>query len=171
MAIAVSLLSQSVGCEPTQPAAPPAVAAAPAKPIVMPTQLEFSDLGMQKSAKFSINGDLRPFWRVQGRIQNHSPYATVTGVRLFISVWGTDGKQDSAVLDLKTNIACQVKRSLSYRSVNCCRHLGSGIGNMRLCRSKLKTTSPVAPPKETALCRTQRPLTLYAADVPGQEEE
>jgi hypothetical protein len=104
MAIAVSLLWQSVGCEPTQPAAPPAVAAAPAKPIVMPTQLEFSDLGMQKSAKFSINGDLRPFWRVQGRIQNHSPYATVTGVRLFISVWGTDGKQDSAVLDLKTNI-------------------------------------------------------------------
>ena len=102
LAIGASLLSG--GCD-SQPAAPPrpAVAAAPTKPIVMPTQLEFSDLVMQKSSKFSINGDLRPFYVVSGRIQNNSPF-TVTGVRLFVQVWTVHGKQDSAVLSLKTNI-------------------------------------------------------------------
>ena len=103
--LAVSLLSS--GCDVTQPQPATTTAAAkpaPVKPIVRLDELEFSDLSMQKSSKFSINGDQRPFYLVAGRIQNHSPYATVTSVRLFIGVWGTDGKQDSAVLDLKTDI-------------------------------------------------------------------
>jgi len=58
---------------------------------------------MQKSSKFSVNGDLRPFYVVSGRIQNNSPY-TVIGVRLFVQVSTAHGKQDSAVLSLKTNI-------------------------------------------------------------------
>ena len=105
MAIAV-FLPWAGGCE-SQPAAPqhPTLAAAttPVKPIVVPSQLEFSGLSMQKSSKFSINGDLRPFYRVAGRIQNNSPY-TVTAVRFFVQVWTANGKQDSAVLNLKTDI-------------------------------------------------------------------
>jgi hypothetical protein len=105
VATAVSLLA-SCGCE-SQPAVPQqttvAAAAAPAKPVVTTAQLEFSDLEMRRSSKFSINGDLRPFYRVSGRIQNNSPY-TVTAVRFFVQVWTANGKQDSAVLNLKTNI-------------------------------------------------------------------
>ena len=69
----------------------------------MTTELEFSGLAMQKSSKFSITGDLRPFYLVSGRIQNNSSY-TVTGVRLFVRIWTVDAKQDSAVLNLKTYI-------------------------------------------------------------------
>jgi hypothetical protein len=102
VAIAVSLLGG--GCD-SQPAAPrpSTVAAAPAKPTVAPSQLGFSDLVMQKSPKFSISGDLRPFYVVSGRIQNNSRY-TVTAVRLFVQVWTANRKQDTAVLNLKTDI-------------------------------------------------------------------
>jgi hypothetical protein len=104
MAIAVSLLWAG-GCE-SEPGAPqPTVAAAavPAKPIVAPFELEFSNLTMQKSSKFSISGDLRPFYRVAGRIQNNSAY-TVIAVRVLVQVSTANGKQDSAVLNLKTYI-------------------------------------------------------------------
>jgi hypothetical protein len=103
IAIGASLLSSGCESQPAAPRPPATEAAAPSKPIVMPTQLEFSSLVMQKSSKFSVNGDLRPFYVVSGRIQNNSPY-TVVGVRLFVQVWTAQGKQDSAVLSLKTNI-------------------------------------------------------------------
>jgi hypothetical protein len=100
----VAVLLGSAGCD-SQPAAPrpSTVAAAPAKPIVAPSQLEFSGLVMQKSPKYSISGDLRPFYVVSGRIQNNSRY-TVTAVRLFVQVWTANRKQDTAVLNLKTDI-------------------------------------------------------------------
>ena len=109
MAVAISVLWQSSGCDLEKPAPvaaapqPPAVVAAPVKPFVMPTELEFSSLRMQKSSKFSISGDLRPFYLVSGRIHNNSSY-TVTGVRFFVQIWTVEGKQDSAVLNLKTYI-------------------------------------------------------------------
>jgi hypothetical protein len=103
MAIAVSLLYVD-GCD-SQPAGPqqPPVAAAPAQPIVTPSQLEVSGVVIQKSPKLSVKGDLRPFYRVSGRIRNNSPY-TVTALRLFLKVWTPSGKQDSAVLTLKKDI-------------------------------------------------------------------
>jgi hypothetical protein len=104
MAIAVSLLGVG-GCD-SEPIArqPVAVAAAtPARPIVTTDQLAFSGLSMQKSSKFSVSGDLRPFYRVAGRIGNNSP-STVIAVRLLVQVWTPNGKQDSAVLNIKTNI-------------------------------------------------------------------
>jgi hypothetical protein len=102
--LAVSLVSS--GCDLTQPQPVTTVAvakSAPVKPIVRLDQLEFSGLEIYKSSTFRTNGDQRPFYFVQGRIQNNSQY-TVTGVRFFVQILAVGAKQDSAVLSLKTNI-------------------------------------------------------------------
>lgn len=102
--LAVLLLSS--GCDVTQPqpATTAAVAKpAPVKPIVRLDQLEFSGLEIYKSSTFRTSGDQRPFYFVQGRIQNNSQY-TVTGVRFFVQIVAVGAKQDSAVLDLKMDI-------------------------------------------------------------------
>jgi hypothetical protein len=100
--LAVSQVSS--GCNLTQPQAATVPAKpAPVKPFVGPDQLYCSDFGIQKSPNSPIFGDLRPFYRVQGRIQNNSQY-TVTGMRLVVKVWTVGGMKDSAVLNLKTDI-------------------------------------------------------------------
>jgi hypothetical protein len=108
MAIAISVLWQSSGCDlekPAPTAAPlqPAVSAAPARPIVIPDQITFSDLWMRQSSITAITGDLRPFWRVHGRLGNASPY-TVTSLRLVVQIWSNNEMKDSAVFELKAEV-------------------------------------------------------------------
>jgi hypothetical protein len=96
---------------PSKTAAEPS--AAPAKPIpaepiprepaLNSEDLTFSDLMIQPSPNISVAGDLRPLWRVQGRIHNRSPY-TIKSVRLLVHVWTKVERSDSAIFELKTEI-------------------------------------------------------------------
>jgi C4-dicarboxylate transporter len=54
-------------------AAPVASPVAPDSNLLIDTsQISLFDMRMEKSAKFSISGDLRPIWTVNGRIKNDS---------------------------------------------------------------------------------------------------
>jgi muconolactone delta-isomerase len=79
------------------------VKSAPVKPAVSVDQLRVSDLRLRQSNSIPVTGDLRPLWRVHGRILNNSIY-TIKSVRLLVRLWTKQEFSDSAVFELKTEI-------------------------------------------------------------------
>jgi hypothetical protein len=104
------------GCEFGQTPAPvnpqPSVVPTPAlpKPSVSVDQLTISDLKLRKSTSIPVTGDLRPLWRVHGRVLNKSAY-TVKSMRLLVQLWTKQEFSDSAVFTLKTEIPPGAVRS------------------------------------------------------------
>jgi hypothetical protein len=108
------------GCGAEQPFQPPEKQAAsgtasPAvqTPFIYPKELEVSDLWMRQSNITPITGDVRPFWRVHGKIRNSSNYSA-TRVKLVVHIWvpmappvplGMKTEMvDSGVLEIKSEI-------------------------------------------------------------------
>lgn len=44
------------------------------------------DTSLARSSRFQLSGDLRPFWRVSGRVQNTCPY-DISNATFFIAVY------------------------------------------------------------------------------------
>lgn len=87
-----------------------AISATLPKPFIYPYDLELSDLWIRPSANIPVTGDLRPLWRVHGRISNRSHYSA-TRVKLEVQIWTETEMVDSAVLEIKAEILPGATRS------------------------------------------------------------
>jgi len=108
-ALLFGLLSM-IGCEPDQPAArqepAPVTSPATAAPaLINPELIELTDGSMRRSKTFSVNGDLRPFWLVSGRLKNESSseLKSVT-IRITVTSKASSEVIDGATLQIDTDI-------------------------------------------------------------------
>ncbi len=83
---------------------------APKKPptpaSISPEQIELFDVTMQRLDQTALAGDLRPFWKVSGRIRNNSrEYLGSLLLRIYVTERGRTQIQDEANLHLETDIS------------------------------------------------------------------
>jgi hypothetical protein len=107
---AVSCEDIQVGKHPAPSGAPPTQAVAPAqKPdsVALPVgTVDLLETSLAKSSTVPLGGDLRPVWRVQGRIYNNSDYKTVSSVKIRVFFVEGDGQLqlDGDDMDIKISI-------------------------------------------------------------------
>jgi hypothetical protein len=72
------------------------------------------DTTLTRSSRFQLSGDLRPFWRVSGRVQNTCPY-NISNATLFVVVFKKGGSYeelDSSELILTGTVAANSTRGI-----------------------------------------------------------
>jgi hypothetical protein len=105
---AIFALLLIVGCgpvedTPSKPAPTNEVSASPA--AISPRLIELVDAKMERSKTFRLDGDLRPFWVVSGRIKNESSMElkSVT-IRIYVNSRASSQVVDQATLQIDTDI-------------------------------------------------------------------
>src|ERR1039458_3639688 len=97
-----------VGCGPVEDTPPkpvPTNGVSPSHATINQQLIEFVDGKMQRRKTFRIDGDLRPFWIVSGRINNYSP-VELKSVTIRIDITSKVSSQvvDQATLQIDTDI-------------------------------------------------------------------
>jgi hypothetical protein len=97
-----------VDCGPVQdtpPKSTPTIAASASSAAIDPALIELIDGNMERSKTFRIDGDLRPFWVVSGRIENHSEMELkrVT-LRVSINSKASSRQVDTATFTVDTDV-------------------------------------------------------------------
>jgi hypothetical protein len=105
---AILALLLIVGCGPVEDTPPkpvPTKEASVSPATINPQLIELVDRKMQRSKTFRLDGDLRPFWIVSGRINNYSP-VELKSVTIRIDVTSRASSQvvDQATLQIDTEI-------------------------------------------------------------------
>lgn len=86
----------------------------PKAPAIAPEQIELFDTVMQRLDERALTGDLRPFWKISGRIRNNSDQR-LGGLllRVYVIERGGTEIQDEVNLRLETDISSRSVGSFS----------------------------------------------------------
>jgi hypothetical protein len=93
---------------------------APSKPEDLSLPIDtvaLTDMLMSREPSVPLSGDLRPIWKVEGRIYNNDEYRTVSGLTIRISMNYKDTTivVDTEDIDLKTVIPPKGTRAFARR--------------------------------------------------------